>query len=89
MAATFVLLTQATSEYISQMVFSTGRDPQSLVEAMRVSSVQQVATTLAQELKDYRFGLEESFCEPRDLQLSLNMLPGIKIACPCTHFVSL
>ncbi len=29
------------------MVFSTGRDPQSLVVAMRVSSVQQVATTLA------------------------------------------
>jgi hypothetical protein len=49
-------------------------DQQSLVEAMRVSSVQQVATTLAQELKDYRFGLEESFREPRDLQLSVNML---------------
>jgi hypothetical protein len=48
-------------------MFSTGSDPQSLVEAMRVSSVQQVAIKLAQELKDYRFGLEESFCEPRDL----------------------
>ena len=56
------------------MVFSTGCDPQSLAEAMRVLSVQQVATTLAQELKDYTFGLQESFCEPRDLQLSASML---------------
>ena len=69
-----VCLTYPSNKRISQMVFSTGRDPQSLVEAMRVSSVQQVATTLAQELKDYRFGLEESFCEPRDLQLSWSML---------------
>lgn len=69
-----VCFTSPSNKRISQMVFSTGRDPQSLVEAMRVSSVQQVAATLAQELKDYRFGLEESFCEPRDLQLSASIL---------------
>ena len=69
-----VCFTYPSNKRTSQLVFSTGCDPQSLVEAMRVSSVQKVATTLAQELKDYRFGLEESFCEPRDLQLSANML---------------
>ena len=41
---------------------------------MRISSVQQVATALAQELKNYKFGLEKSFCEPRDLQLFASML---------------
>ena len=66
--------TYPSNKQISQMLFLTGRDPQGLVEAMHVSSVQQVATTLAQELKDYRFGLEESFGKPRDLQLPANML---------------
>ena len=69
-----VCFTYPSNKRTSQMVFSTGRDPQSLAEAMRVSSVQQVATTIAQELKDYTFGLEESFCEPRNLQLSASML---------------
>ena len=69
-----VCFTYPSNKRISQMVFSTGRNPQLLVQAMRVSSVQQVATTLAQELKNYRFGLEKSFCEPRDLQLSARML---------------
>ena len=51
-----VCFTYLSNKRISQIVFSTGRNPQILVEAMRVSSVQQVATTLAQELKNYKFG---------------------------------
>jgi hypothetical protein len=44
------------------MVFSVKNNPASLLESMRqVSSVQQVATELAQELKDYKFGMERSF----------------------------
>ena len=69
-----VCFTYPSNNRISQMVFSTGRDPQVLVEAKRVLSVQQVATTLAHDLKSYRFGLEKSFCEPRDIELSARML---------------
>ena len=39
---------------------------------MRVSPVQQVANELAQELKEYSFGLQNSLCEPQDLQLSMD-----------------
>jgi hypothetical protein len=57
------------------MVFSVKSNPASLLESMQqVSPVQQVATELAQELKDYKFGLERSFCKPRDLQLSTDLL---------------
>ena len=41
---------------------------------LQASPVQQVATQLAQELKDYKFCLEQSFWEPRDLQLSTDVL---------------
>jgi len=47
------------------MVLCTNSSP---VESLRVSPVQQVATELAQELKEYYFGL----CEPQDLQLSMD-----------------
>lgn len=56
------------------MVFRTNSSPDSLVESLRVSPVQQVATELAQELKQYSFGLQKSFCEPQDLQLSMDIL---------------
>ena len=54
------------------MVFSTNHSPEALVESLRVSPVQQVATELAQELKEYRFELKTSLCEPQDLQLSMD-----------------
>ena len=53
---------------ISQMVLSTKSSPEALVESLRVSPVQQVATELAHEIKEYSFGLQKSFCEPQDLQ---------------------
>ncbi|CAB4023661.1 Hypothetical predicted protein [Paramuricea clavata] len=57
------------------MVFSVKSNPASLLESMRrVLPVQQVATELAQERKDYKLGLERSSCEPRDLQLSTDIL---------------
>ena len=55
------------------MVLCTNSSPEALVESLRVSPVQQVATELAHELKEYSFGLKMSFCEPQDLQLSMNM----------------
>ena len=48
--------------------------PQCLVESLRVSPVKQVARELAQELKSYHFGLQESFCKPQYLKLSSNVL---------------
>ena len=70
-----VCFTYPSNKRISQMVFSVKSNPASLLESMRqVSPVQQVATELAQELKDYKFGLERSFCKPRDLQLSTDLL---------------
>ena len=67
---------------LSQMVFSIqNANPQCLVESLRISPVQQVAKELAQELKNYNFSLERSFCEPQDLQLSSEILlknqPGL------------
>ncbi len=64
------------------MVFSIqNANPQCLVESLRISPVQQVANELAQELKNYNFSLERSFCEPQDLQLSSEILlknqPGL------------
>ncbi|CAB3989606.1 Hypothetical predicted protein [Paramuricea clavata] len=60
-----VCFTYPSNKRISQMGFSVKSNPESLLESMRqVSPVQQVATELAQELKDYKFGLERSFCEP-------------------------
>ena len=56
----------------------TGENPrwcfilEALVESLRVSPVQQVATELAQELKEYCFGLNTSLCEHQDLQLSMD-----------------
>ncbi len=66
-----VCFTYPNNKRVSQMVFSTKCNPVSLVESMRISPVQQVATELGQELKDYKFGLERSFSEPQDLQLSV------------------
>ena len=34
-------------------------------------ATQQVANELAQERKEYGFGLQKSFCEPHDLELSI------------------
>ena len=56
-----VCFTYPRNQRISQMVFSTGRDPQSLVEAMRVSSVQQVATTLARQSQIQKDSRREFF----------------------------
>ena len=46
-----------------QMVLGTKSSPEALVESLRMSPVQQVANELAQEPKQYSFGLEKSFCE--------------------------
>ena len=54
------------------MVFCTNSSPKALVESLRASPVQQVATDLAKEVKEYRFGLKTSLCEPQDLQLSMD-----------------
>ena len=56
----------------SQMVLCTNSSPEALVESLRVLTVQQAATELAQELKEYRFGLKTSLCEPQDFQLSMD-----------------
>ena len=69
-----VCFTYPTNKRISQMVFSTKSNPASFLESTRVSPVQRVASCLEQELKDYNFGLDRSFCDPRDLQLSLTAL---------------
>ena len=65
-----VCFTYPGNKRASQMVLSTNSSPEVLVESLRVSPVRQVATELAQELKEYSFGLQKSFCEPQDLQLS-------------------
>ena len=51
------------------MVFCTKCSLETLVESLRVPPVQQVATELAQELKEYSFGLH---CEPQDLRISMD-----------------
>ena len=56
----------------SQIVLCTNSSPEALVESLRVPPVQQVATELAQELKEYCFGLKATLCEPQDLQLSMD-----------------
>jgi len=56
---------------MSQMVLSTKSSPEALVESLRMSPVQQAANELAQELKEYNFGLQKSLCEPQDLELSM------------------
>ena len=69
-----VCFTYPTNKRISQMVFSTKSNPASFLESARVSPVQRVASSLEQELKAYKFGLDKSFCAPKDLQLSLTAL---------------
>jgi len=54
------------------MVLRINSSPKPLVESLRISPAQKVATELAQELKEYNFGLKMSLCEPLDLQLSLD-----------------
>ena len=68
-----VCFTYPSNKRVSQMVLSANSSPEALVESLRVSAVQQVATELGQELKDYRFGLHNSYCEPQDLQLSYDV----------------
>ncbi len=58
------------------MVLGTNSSIKPLVESLRVSAAQKVATELAQELKDYSFGLKMSLCEPQDLQLSMDKFQG-------------
>lgn len=67
-----VCFTYPCNKRKSQMVFKSNSSPQPLVESLRVSPVQKVATELAQELKEYNFGLKMSLCEPKDLQLSMD-----------------
>lgn len=70
-----VCFTYPHNKRLSQMVFATqNASPQCLVESLRVSPVKQVARKLGQELKSYNFGLQQSFCDPKDLQLSSNIL---------------
>ena len=83
-----VCFTYPSSKRISQMVLSTKSSPEALVESLRVSPVQQVATELAHEIKEYSFGLQKSFWEPQDLQLSMdrfteNLPPFTRLN--CTH----
>ena len=67
-----VCFTYPSNKRKSQMVLGTNSSPEALVESLRVSPVQQVATELAQELKEYSFGLKTSLCEPQDLKLSMD-----------------
>ena len=67
-----VCFTYPSNKQKSQMVLGTNSSPQPLVESLRVSPAQKVATELAQELKKYSFGLKTSLCEPHDLQLSMD-----------------
>ena len=70
-----VCFTYPHNKRLSQMVFATQNvSPQCLVESLRVSPVKQVARELGQELKSYNFGLQQSFCDPQELQLSSNIL---------------
>ena len=67
-----VCFTYPSNKRKSQMVLCTNSSPEVLVESLRISPVQQVATELAQEVKEYCFGLKTSLCEPQDLQLSMD-----------------
>ena len=58
-----VCFTYPSNKLMLQMVLSTKSSPEALVESLRMSPVQQVANELAQEPKQYSFGLEKSFCE--------------------------
>ena len=62
-----VCFTYPCNKRKSQMVLRTNSSPKPLVESLRVSPAQKVATELAQELKEYSFGLKISLCEPQDL----------------------
>ena len=66
--------TYPSNKQNSQMVLRINNSPEALVESlsMRVPPVQQIATELAQELKEYCFGLKASLCEPQDLKLSMD-----------------
>ena len=59
-----VCFTYPNNKRISQMVLSTESSAEALIESMRVSPVQQVATELAQELKEYSFGLLKTSNSP-------------------------
>ena len=81
-----VCFTYLSSKGIFQIVLSTKSSPEALVESLRVSPVQQVATELAHEIKEYSFGLQKSYCEPQDLQLSMdrfteNLPPFTRLNC--------
>ena len=54
-----------------QMHIETGLRA-SCKRALRVSPVQQVANNLVQEHKEYGFQLQKSFCEPHDLEVSMD-----------------
>ncbi len=71
-----VCFTYPNNKRKSQMVLGTNSSIKPLVESLRVSAAQKVATELAQELKDYSFGLKMSLCEPQDLQLSMDKFQG-------------
>jgi len=53
------------------MVLSTKSSPEALVKSLRMSPVQQITNQLAQEMKQYSFGLQKIFCESQDLKLSI------------------
>ena len=57
-----VLITYPCNKWKFKMVLHSN----SSVRPLRVSPVQQVAIKLAQELKEYSFGLKESLCEPQE-----------------------
>ena len=67
-----VCFTYPSNKRKSQMVLGTNSS-EALVESLRVSPVQQVATELEQELKEYCIGLKMSFWDPQDLQLSMGI----------------
>ena len=69
-----VCFTYPANKRISQLFFSTKSNAASFLESARVSPVQRAASSLEQELKAYKFGLDKSFCAPKDLQLSLTAL---------------
>ncbi len=65
-----VCFTYPNNKRKSQMVLGTNSSIKPLVESLRVSAAQKVATELA------HLGLKMSLCEPQDLQLSMDKFQG-------------
>ena len=54
-----VCFTYPSNKHKSKMVLCINTSPNALIESIRVSLVQEVATNLAPELKEYSFQLQK------------------------------